>query len=179
MLFKQLVPQDFCLSCDVCCRFTEPQTIWAPLFTKEEIEYLVEKDILPPLVFTGHPENQTKKDKNKISSAQRINLVNYKDYFICPCFDVFDSHCKIYAERPFECQLYPFLLVRKSNKFYLAMDKKCPYLNKVQKNQLKTYTDYLRKEFAKKKVLSFLRQNQELFCEYPSGDLELLFSLDI
>jgi Fe-S-cluster containining protein len=163
MPLKQLVPEEFCLKCDVCCRFPESHTVWAPLFTESEIKHLVDCDILPPLLFT----------------TQRINLIPHKDYFICPCFNPDDKKCKIYADRPFECRLYPFLLARKDNKFYLALDKKCPYLENLSQDEIKSYTDYLKKELESKANKSFLKNNPDLFSDYPAADLKLLFSLKI
>lgn len=172
MQLKQFVPQEFCLRCGVCCRFPQSDTVWAPLFTESEIRYLVEDGALPPIVFTNHP-----KDNN--SGAQRINLLEHESNFICPCFGICDQKCKIYKHRPFECQLYPFLLVINNAKFFLAKDNECPYFKNGQKDRIKDHIDYLRKEFKNENLFSFLKQNQALFVEYPSADLELLFPIDL
>jgi Fe-S-cluster containining protein len=177
MPLKQLVPEEFCLRCDVCCRFPELHTVWSPLFTESEIKHLVEKDILPPLLFTLPPDSLPK-NKTKQHKTQRIDLITHKDYFICPCFNSDDSKCKIYANRPFECVLYPFLLVRKGKKSYLAIDKKCPYIENLNQGEIKSYADYLKKELNKKSIKSFLENNPELFAEYPATDLKLLFSIN-
>lgn len=176
MPLKQLVPEEFCLRCDVCCRFPEAHTVWSPLFTKSEIKHLVDKDILPPLLFTLAQDNLAK-SKATQHKTQRIDLIAYKDYFICPCFNPSDNKCKIYTNRPFECVLYPFLLVRKGKKSFLAVDKKCPYVENLSQDEIKTYSDYLKKELNKKSVKSFLEDNPELFAEYPPVDLKLLFSI--
>lgn len=172
MQLKQVVPQEFCLRCSVCCRFSVPDTVWAPLFTESEIKQLVENDILPPVVFTNQP-------KKNNSSAQRINLIEHEDKFICPCFNIPDQKCKIYKHRPFECRLYPFLLSIDNSKFYLAKDNQCPYFKSGEKERIKNHIDYLRKEFKKEESISFLKQNQVLFVEYPCADLELLFPIDL
>ncbi|MDD5617971.1 MAG: YkgJ family cysteine cluster protein [Candidatus Omnitrophica bacterium] len=178
MPLKQLVPEEFCLSCDVCCRFADLHTIWSPLFTDKEIKHLVEKDILPALLFTL-PSDSASKNKTKQHKTQRINLLEHKDYFICPCFNPGDSKCKIYDNRPFECVIYPFLLTRKNNKFYLAADKKCPYLGNLKEDEIKSYAEYLKKELQKDKNKTFLKNNPELFTDYPATDLELFFPLKL
>ncbi|MFC1709603.1 YkgJ family cysteine cluster protein [Candidatus Omnitrophota bacterium] len=171
MQLKQFVPQEFCLRCDVCCRFSQPDTVWAPLFTESEVRHLIEDHMLPPTVFTDHP-------KGNNSSAQRINLLDNKDNFICPCFNLPDQKCKIYNHRPFECQLYPFLLNKKDNKFYLTKDNGCPYFKSGPEDIIKNQIDYLKQEFQKEDMCLFLKQNQELFVEYPSLDLEILFPIN-
>ncbi|MFC1646242.1 YkgJ family cysteine cluster protein [Candidatus Omnitrophota bacterium] len=171
---KQFIPREFCLRCDVCCRFLGSDSIWAPLFTKSEVKYLVNNDILPPLVFTIHP-----KDKDLKADQARINLVEHKDCFVCPCLEVSSHKCKIYTDRPFECRFYPFLLVKRENEFYVAKDKKCPYFDAAKENVVKNYIDYLKNDFNRDDSISFLKQNQELFTVYPAADLELLFPLEI
>ncbi|MFH1622642.1 MAG: YkgJ family cysteine cluster protein [Candidatus Omnitrophota bacterium] len=173
MKLKQLIPEEYCLKCDVCCRFVEPHSIWSPLFTNSEINYLVEKDILPPLVFTTHPDTQKNNPR-----AQRINLIQDRDIFICPCFNSPDNRCKIYIDRPFECRLYPFLLTKKEGQIYLAIDKKCPYLNSVEEDKIKSYTGYLKRELKKPEAISFVKQIKDLFLDYPPKDLEFLFSIN-
>ena len=168
MQIKQLVPSNICLDCDVCCRFTESKSPWSPFFTKKEITNLVEKDILPPMLFSGHSYQ-----------GEHINLLEYKGCFICPCFTPGDHNCKIYLNRPFECVLYPFILIKSKNKFYLAMDKKCPYFTQVKKEELDDYIDYLKKEFSKKTAEDYFKENVELFAEYPLQDLEILFPICI
>lgn len=181
MQLKQFIPKRFCLKCDVCCRFQDKYSIWAPLFLIAEIKYLVGNNILPPLLFTTSYPIATKEyiDNKKDNTAQHINLIRHKDYFICPCFDPSDSKCKIYINRPFECQLYPFLLTRKDNKFYLALDKKCLFLKIANEDRTKNYIDYIEKEFNKKEAKDFLKQNEELFTEYPATDLKLLFQISL
>ena len=171
MQLKQFVPQEFCLRCDVCCRFPQPDTVWAPLFTGSEIRRLVENGTLPPVVFTNH-------HKDNRSGAQRIKLLDNTDNFICSCFNPCDHKCKIYDYRPFECQLYPFLLTRKDNKLYLSKDKGCPYCNSGSEDIIRDQIDYLKKEFQKEDMCSFLKQNQELFVEYPSSNIEILFPIN-
>ena len=212
MQLKQLIPEEFCLRCDVCCRFPQAHTKWAPLFTESEIKDLINEDILSSLLFTplektidkvdkgmSHcdsmlPSAQTDRKRSSLTEftdhpkdkkvnysidAKRINLIEYKDYFICPCFNPPDCKCRIYIKRPFECQLYPFLLTRQGDKPHLSQHNKCPYLNEVKEDRLNKHIDYLRTEFKKEENINFLKQNPELFTEYPAMDLKLLFSINI
>ena len=174
---KQFIPKEFCLRCDVCCRFPESDSAWGPLFTKSEVKCLVEKDILPPLVFTIRPKDKDHKFR-KLGSL-RINLIEHKDGFVCPCLNVSLHECKIYADRPFECRFYPFLLVKRENKLYVAKDKKCPYFDAAKESVVKNYIDYLKNELNRNDIIDFLKQNQGLFTDYPAVDLELLFPVDM
>jgi Fe-S-cluster containining protein len=48
--------------------------------------------------------------------------------FICSFLNLNDNKCKIYARRPFECQLYPFLINLKGKRIILNLDLNCQYL---------------------------------------------------
>jgi len=174
MQLKQLVPGELCLKCDTCCRFSENGSIWGPQFSESEAKYLVENNILPPAVFM----DQSKKDSN-IKDSLELNLIEHESCFICPCLDSSNHKCKIYKHRPFDCRLYPFLLTKKDNKFYLARDKKCPYFKSADRAVVEEYIDYLKKELCRKGAIDFLIQNKELFSEYPVQDLELFFPISI
>ena len=74
--------------------------------------------------------------------------------------------------------MYPFLLVKKQGKFYLARDNNCLYFKSGPEDKIKTYIEYLKKELQKKEMVYFLKENLELFTEYPEEHLELLFPIN-
>ncbi|MFM8551179.1 MAG: hypothetical protein ACKOCD_02535, partial [Nitrospiraceae bacterium] len=47
--FPQCVPSRVCVSCDVCCRFPEPDSFLRPYFTAEEIAQAAAQGIDPAL----------------------------------------------------------------------------------------------------------------------------------
>lgn len=51
--------------------------------------------------------------------------------YICPAFDPGTSQCRIYHERPVDCQIYPLALMwsRDGNEVLLGWDSKCPFLD--------------------------------------------------
>ena len=116
--FPQIVPSDLCLQCDVCCRFSERESFLRPYFTAEERARAIAR---------GVPE-----DRFPSPAGGRIRLVPHPqgDGFICPCFDPATQHCVIYAERPFDCRLYPVSLMRdeEGRSVVMGLDLKCPYV---------------------------------------------------
>ncbi len=119
--FRQVVPDEWCFSCDVCCRFPEKDSFLAPCFTQDEMNAAREKN--PPLP----PFNSCK-----------ITLTPYKEGFICPAFDPTAAHCKIYDIRPVDCMLYPFAIMwdAAGQEIVLGIDTKCPYVRKHQEDSL-------------------------------------------
>lgn len=129
---KQIVPSSACLRCDVCCRYPERTSSLSPYFFAEEAKEIDE-------------------DSGKfIAIGKRIGfkavLDPCEDHYACPFFGPEKNSCRIYASRPFDCRLYPFMVTydESSKSVVLAVDKKCPYLmDKLDSKVLREYVDYL------------------------------------
>ena len=137
---KQLIPPKFCLACDGCCRFNQPETVWAPY---------------------------------------GIKLVHHKEeIYLCPHFEFETRICKIYASRPLDCVLYPFVLDRQGDKIYLALDAKCPFA-KARKDapELKEYAASLLRALCAPTLRAYLEQHKQEIPHYPE-DLIIFAALD-
>ncbi|HEY5594657.1 MAG TPA: phosphatidylglycerol lysyltransferase domain-containing protein [Nitrospiria bacterium] len=118
LALPQLIPSVRCLACDVCCRFPEKDSPLAPYFTAEEIRAAIELGI-PPERFSG-------------PNGCRIELISHPhgEGYICPAFDPAANGCRIYDDRPFDCQLFPLALMWDPAKstVLLGYDRKCPVI---------------------------------------------------
>ena len=114
----QIIPTEVCFSCDVCCRFLEPDSPLAPIFTEAETERLIAHGTDPALFC---PQADGK--------STQIQLKPHNDLYICPFFDPETSHCTIYPMRPLDCQLYPFALMFSEDRseVVLGVDTLCPF----------------------------------------------------
>ena len=152
-MIKQLLPQEYCLKCQGCCRFKEQNSVWLPCLTDEEIQALLDRNI-PPAA---------------ISLDRKIQPdVNPKgDGFVCAFFDLDNNKCKIYDWRPFECQLYPFLINLRGGKVILTVDFNCPYVkDNMQGEGFKKYTEYLISCLNSPKQTRLLKDNPQLLKAY-------------
>ncbi|MGD0336416.1 MAG: YkgJ family cysteine cluster protein [Candidatus Omnitrophota bacterium] len=150
---KQFVPQEVCLSCQGCCRFREADSAWAPCLLEEDIQELLDKEIPPAL----------------LSLDKKIRpLPNPRgEGFICAFFDIDKNKCKVYDYRPFECQLYPFLINLRENKVLLTIDLNCPYAKKkLNSKEFKEYSDYLIVYLNSPKLLRLLKDNPQIIQAY-------------
>lgn len=104
------------------------------------------------------------KESDSVWLPLGIEPVEDKDYFVCPNLDIEKNLCKIYTQRPFDCQLYPFLLNRKKDKVFLSMHLNCPYIREnLKKESFKEYINYL-KEFSlqnKERLVRFISEYSE------------------
>lgn len=153
-MIKQYVPQEVCLKCQGCCRFKEENSIWSPCLLEEEIEGLIDKEGIPAI---------------SVDINKRILLVPGPDTegFVCPCLNIGDNKCRIYSLRPFECQLYPFLISLRNKKVILTVDLNCPYIKEtLNTNSLKEYSEYLASVLNTPAFLHRLKNNPQLIQAY-------------
>jgi hypothetical protein len=153
-MIKQFVPQEFCLKCQGCCRFKEANSVWSPCLLDEEIQGLLDRKDLPAA---------------SISIDRRVQPVvnpNGVD-FICPFLNSRDNKCAIYAGRPFECQLYPFLINLRNGKVLLTVDLNCPYVyEKINSQEAKDYISYLSSYLNSPEQIKLLKDNPQIIQAY-------------
>ncbi len=152
-MIKQFVPQEVCLRCQGCCRFKEQDSVWLPCLLDEEIQDLINTDI--PGVY--------------LTLDKRIEpLTNPSgEGFICPFLDSGDNKCKIYTKRPFECQLYPFLINLRGKKIVLTIDLNCCYVQeKLNTQEFKEYAGYLSQLLNSPAQIKLLKENPQILQAY-------------
>lgn len=160
-MIRQFVPQGVCLKCLGCCRFKEQDSLWLPYLLDTEIQDLLDREI---------PSTSISFLEKKIRSLP--NPTN--EGFICAFFDVYNNRCKIYDFRPFQCQLYPFLINLKGQKVILTVDLNCPYIKeKAETKEFKEYTDYLADFLDSPAQIRLLKSNPQLLATY-AGVWEVL-----
>lgn len=108
--------------------------------------------------------------KDTIWLPYNIKPVSHEDFYLCPHLDFKTNKCKIYAKRPLDCKIYPFLLTIKNNKTYLALDKKCLYLEEHLK-EVESHKKELPKYLSKQKIKNFIKIHPDFIKEYDKDDL--------
>ncbi|RJP29459.1 MAG: YkgJ family cysteine cluster protein [Candidatus Omnitrophota bacterium] len=153
MQIKQFIPRDVCLSCKGCCRFLRADSVWSPCLLDEEIQDLLGKNI----------------PAANISINKKLLLVQAPDGqgYLCPFLKIKDNKCSIYNFRPFECQLYPFLLNLRHGKIILTVDLNCPYVKeKLKSKEFKEYVDYLNEFLNSPAQLEIIKDNPHILQTY-------------
>ncbi|PIY84861.1 MAG: hypothetical protein COY77_00390 [Candidatus Omnitrophica bacterium CG_4_10_14_0_8_um_filter_43_18] len=113
-MLKQFVPNEICLKCDACCRFAQQNSRYAPVLLSDSFS----------------------------DSTCRLSLKPHKDIFICQNFSPESNSCNIYAHRPLDCQLYPFMVTynKEYENIVLVLDAKCPYAKVITGHPEFNYT---------------------------------------
>jgi Fe-S-cluster containining protein len=154
-MIRQFVPGEFCLKCRGCCRFKEADSVWLPCLLDEEIQDYLDRKI-PPV---------------SISINRKIQPVDNADLgesaFVCPFLEASGNICKIYDFRPFECQLYPFLITLRDKKVLLTVDLNCPYVKEnMGRPEFKEYVQYLTGLLNSAKYVRLLKDNPHIIAAY-------------
>jgi Fe-S-cluster containining protein len=153
-MIKQFVPQEFCLKCRGCCRFKEANSVWSPCLLDEEIQELLDKPGIPAASIAIDRRIQP------IANPQGID-------FICPFLETLDNQCRIYDLRPFECQLYPFLINLRKGKVLLTVDLNCPYVyEKINSQEAKEYIVCLTNYLNSRALRSMFKDNPQIIQAY-------------
>jgi len=154
----QIIPNDVCLSCDVCCRFLESDSQLAPICTEKEKQKLI-SDGADPTLF--QPQTDGK--------SSQIKLKPHKHYYLCPFFEPKTNECTIYNNRPLDCQLYPFALMFNEDKtqVVLGVDMLCPfsevkYDTKTFQQHLQLVINYVETE----EISNIITENWSLIGNY-------------
>lgn len=128
---RQLVPSNACLTCDVCCRFIDRESPLRPYFNKDEIWRLIEAGISP-------------RPFRRLDGC-KIELIPYRDLYICPFFMPGENRCSIYNLRPLDCRIYPIAVMKAQDgsSILIGVDTKCPYSKEARRDDVKCYTEIL------------------------------------
>ena len=129
----QLVPSRICLQCDVCCRFPDPDSVLRPYFSENEIT----------LALAGGVEGAA--FPNRRGSQVLLVHDHHGDGYLCPAFDAATSICRIYEQRPLDCQLYPLALMwdEPHGQVLLGWDTKCPFMREEVPGEIQHHADRL------------------------------------
>lgn len=149
---KQFVPSSVCLQCEGCCRYESADSLWRPKWDKRE--FLDDNDYITTIQECGK--------------------------HLCRFLNTKDNTCRVYAERPFECALYPFVLSLNKGKVEVHLHLACPY---VQDNQdtgaIEGYIDHLKQFFQGPECIAFLKRQRHLIHDYAPVALELKYVFTI
>lgn len=155
-MIKQFIPSEVCLKCEGCCRFREADSVWLPCLLDEEIQDLLDRKI----------------PAATISIDRKIQPIPHprESGFICPFLNLEGNICKIYAYRPFECQLYPFLITLRQERVLLTVDLNCPYIKEnLKSKELKEYTEYLATFLNLPSQREILQDNPHIIQAYQTA----------
>lgn len=157
----QIINSKDCKNCnDECCRFAPHLKRFAPVFVGEEFKDVINR---------GYSKNLFK----KISRNEYQLKLNKKEkgFFVCD-FLTKDERCSINKIKPYDCKIWPFILMngkgKNKNRVYLMVDavNECHAIKKASKEKMKRYITYLKKYLESDKVATFLKKYPKMIRDY-------------
>ncbi|MDD5348130.1 MAG: YkgJ family cysteine cluster protein [Candidatus Omnitrophica bacterium] len=150
-LIAQCIPQGYCHTCTGCCRFAAADSCWVPRLLEEET-----KEFAGLRVVQDSPAAQ----------------------FRCEFLDPGANACRVYDRRPFECQLYPFVLCRRGTRTFVCADPACVFVRENKhRPEFQAFARQLLRHLSTPSLLDLIRRNPHLVQEYDGveaiGEIEL------
>lgn len=159
----QIVPSSTCLRCNVCCRFPDPDSPLRPYFTDTEVSQAVAEG-LDASWFSSHRGGQ-------------VSLVPDErgEGFHCPAFDPTTAHCRIYEQRPLDCQLYPLAMMWNATheEVILGWDTKCPFMREQIPDSIRDHADRMTELLKRPDILSTVSNHPGLIGRFQKDVVEL------
>ena len=150
----QIVPEDWCLRCKICCRFPDTKGVQTPTWSSLESGWALKAG--------GYGSwFQQVKESNSLVPI----LHSCGNGFLCPAFHAGDNRCSIYSVRPLDCRLYPFVLTKNpgGTEVLLAVDTKCPYIQEhLRDSKVLAYANTLAHSLETPVALDYLNINPQI-----------------
>ncbi|HBU07754.1 MAG TPA: hypothetical protein DEA99_00805 [Candidatus Omnitrophica bacterium] len=113
-----------------------------------------------------------------IWAPQGFRLVKNNNGYRCEHLKEENNRCAIYPQRPLDCRLYPFLLVKKGSSLQLGLHESCCFVEEKQPApaDIQTYAQYLKNRLNSASFISAIRKNPEIASDYQEN-VELITDL--
>lgn len=116
-LLDPLLRSDDCLRCCSCCRFKPARRPYAPFFTADTRQRVLQAFPDRELRFTPH---------GVLWQIELWPLPNDpQNYYVCPFYDVGTARCDIYSYRPFDCLIWPFYIMHQNGEIVITVSPAC------------------------------------------------------
>lgn len=109
-MFSHVINPKDCAICKYCCNFTKINLWDTPLFTE------IQKSKYPNISFQKY---------NKLWTPVLIEAL---PLFICPFLDV-SFGCILGESKPFDCDIWPFYIMKKNSNLVITLCNDCPSIN--------------------------------------------------
>jgi Fe-S-cluster containining protein len=163
---RQIVHHEQCKRCRECCRFRANRQDFAPIFTVEELQAIRE-------VRESLPEFLPFKETTNVYQI-RLKEAEHSDPaypYVCPFLDEENYQCTIYDVRPFDCRIWPFIVL-KNDEGKISLQhftgNACLALQEVSPEDFREYEAYMEKLVSSSSFLEFLKRHPELI--WPQED---------
>lgn len=150
MLKKLLAPQT-CAECRICCLFDEDDKWETPVVTDETKNFIT--SVKPETEFIPHGN----------SALMKMNFSEADKLYHCPMLS--EKGCTLGSEKPFDCRIWPFRIMKLNSSLVLTISPVCP---SVIKTPLSDLVDFVNDGFAET-VFAEAERSPDIVKDYIDG----------
>jgi Fe-S-cluster containining protein len=151
--FGSLITFADCVLCRKCCIFTEDELVEAPLFNDEQRE-LATQVADETLIFDRHGDLW----------QLRLKQAEQGHRWVCPLLEAKSGACKVQANKPLNCSIYPAHVAINRDGIVLAITNVCPVVN--DERRLRPRVDQYASERLARTMRSVIQQHPEFIIPF-------------
>ncbi len=151
-MLTEILSRSECAECRVCCVFDRSDVWETPLITPELAKTL--KDKYPDIKLKAISEN----------TSCKVIDAKFDQEGLCTCPLLTEKGCALGENKPFDCRIWPFRVMRKGNLLLLTLSPVC---NSVSSLSVSRISEFVPK--IAPKILEEVKRNPEMVKEYIEG----------
>jgi len=132
-MLTELFGRKTCAECKWCCSFDKNDQWETPLIISENVAKLQQR--FPDAQFTPMGKDY------KLDLSEKFQTDNPKEYVFCPFLDQQSGCVLSEEEKPFDCKIWPFRLMRKEGQLVLTLTPTCPACNALPMETIKSFAE--------------------------------------
>lgn len=151
-MLTEILSRSRCAECRVCCVFDRSDAWEMPLITPELAKRLEE----------SRPDINLK----KLSENASCKVVDpqFDEKGLCACPLLTEKGCSLGEDKPFDCRIWPFRVMKKGNLLLLTLSPVCNSVSSLTVNRVSRFVP----EIAPK-IFEEVERNPEMVKEYIEG----------
>lgn len=160
-MLSPILSREECAECKVCC-VLDSYDLWETPYITKELAAKIIQQLKPEQQFTKEKDHfLLKMDKEKDT-----------DLYYCPLLDR-EKGCILGDEKPFDCQIWPFRIMRLGSKRVIALSPICPEISKRSVKAVRMMAEQI-----SHRVFEYADENPDAVKPYIEGYTIIIVETD-
>lgn len=164
-MLSELMSKDTCAACRYCCSFKSTSLWELPTFPEDVIKKLADDKGFRYTLEKSHDRSFGLFDLNG-----EYQSANPAEEVPCPFLDRTTGCTLSEKDKPFDCKLWPFRVMRKDGLLLLTISIACPSIMSWELEQLRSYAQ----EKLKKPVRAYVDEHPYIVKDMMDGYVALI-----
>lgn len=148
-MLTEILSRSQCAECRVCCVFDRSDAWEMPLITPELAKLLEEK----------YPNIRLKKISENAECM--VTDVEFDEDGLCTCPLLTEKGCALGEDKPYDCRIWPFRVMKKGNFLFLTLSPVCSSVSSLSVKEISRFVPKIAP-----KIFEEAKRNPEMVKEY-------------